>query len=89
MEIFDGADQHEAYESWLKTNPLGFVLHFNIGDQVLHKATCHHIGGRGNPPTNGTSWTSYHKVCTTDRALLKRLAALFPWSTFECQTCKP
>ncbi len=91
MECFEGPEYHNAYVQWLATNPDGFVLHFNIGDTVLHRATCHHIGGRGNRPTNGRRWTFYRKECSASRADLKASAAKrateFAEEAYECETC--
>ena len=89
MKGFEGTEEHNAYVSWLEAHPEGFVLHFNIGDTVLHQARCHCIGGKGNPPTNGLWWTAYRKLCSDSRADLREVAKILLWPTDDCKTCNP
>jgi len=89
MEIFDHADDHDEYVTWLKRHwEDGLVLHFNGPTElVLHTARCHCISGT---PSFGDTWTNNRKFCSENRAELTTYATETAGvRAHVCSFCRP
>ncbi|MBV6418703.1 MAG: hypothetical protein CMLOHMNK_03633 [Steroidobacteraceae bacterium] len=94
VEFKDKGDRslHEAFQSWRRRNPGGFLLAFRTRyDAVMHRSLgCAHLGGENVRVSDyGHSLTRKRKVCAATSKELATYAVAKQVSVSLCSRCKP
>ncbi|MCP4542498.1 MAG: hypothetical protein GY832_35710 [Chloroflexi bacterium] len=96
-EIYEFSEDEEGYAHWLAEHPQGFVINVKRGsladEVVLHRTTCHCIGGDAGNTRGARIGERSTRVCSLEVTSLSNWAerrgrVLAPFS-HDCLQCKP